>query len=98
MCLIQIVSLGRGLTLVSEAATAMSFPGVIYRPLLGEELSFSAVWSPRNENPALRRMLSLAWKMSEARSPLAAVGDPVFHKQKSTIDFVALSQKRDPSP
>lgn len=96
--LMQIVSLGRGLTLISEAATAMQFPGVIYRPLHGEELTFSAVWSPRNENPALRRMLSLARKMSEARSPSAPIGDPPFYKQKSTIDFVALSQKLDPSP
>lgn len=71
----QSVSLGRGLTLISEAATAMHFPGVIYRPILGEELAFSAVWSPRNENPALRRMLSLARKMSEARSPSAPIGD-----------------------
>jgi DNA-binding transcriptional LysR family regulator len=96
--LMQIVALGRGLTLISEAATAMHFPGVIYRPLLGEELAFSAVWSPRNENPALRCMLSLARKMSEARSPVAPNGDPVFSKQKPMIDSVALSQTRDPSP
>jgi len=72
--LMHIVSLGRGLTLVSEAATAMYFPGVIYRPLLAEELSFSAVWSPRNENPAFRRMLSLARKMSKARSLSTPIG------------------------
>jgi DNA-binding transcriptional LysR family regulator len=64
--LMQIVTLGRGLTFVTEAATAMQFPGVTYRQLLGEELPFSAVWSPRNENPAFRAMLSLARKMSKA--------------------------------
>ncbi len=76
--LMQIVSLGRGLTLIGEAATAMHFPGVVYRPLVGEELLFSVVWLPRNENPALRRMLSLARKMSEARSPSAPIGDTPF--------------------
>ncbi|MEQ1671478.1 MAG: LysR family transcriptional regulator [Hyphomicrobium sp.] len=65
--LMHIVSLGRGLTLIGEAATAMHFPGVIYRPLVGEELPFSAVWLPCNENPAFQRMLSLARKMSGAR-------------------------------
>ena len=76
--LMHIVSLGRGLTLVSEAATAMYFPGVIYRPLLAEELPFSAVWSPRNENPAFRHMLSLAKKMSKARSLSTPIGVSMF--------------------
>jgi hypothetical protein len=88
------VSLGRGLTLVSEAATAVSFPGVIYRPLLGEELSFSAVWSPRNENPAFRRMLSLARKMSKAQPPPTLIGESTSVTQTVTIDPVALLQKR----
>ena len=96
--LLQIVSLGRGLTLVSEAATAMQFPGVIYRQLLGEELPFSAVWSPRNENPAFRAMLSLARKMSKARSQSTPIGAPTLAAQTPTIDSVALSQMRDPSP
>jgi DNA-binding transcriptional LysR family regulator len=96
--LMQIVSLGRGLTLVSEAATAMRFPGVTYRPLLGEELRFSAVWSPRNENPALRRMLSLARKMSKTRSPSTPIGESTRPPQTPTADPVALSQRRDPSP
>lgn len=96
--LMQIVSLGRGLTLISEAATAMHFPGVIYRPLLGEELPFSAVWLPQNENPAFRRMLSLAREMSKARSPSTPIGESTFPAQTPTADPVALSRKRDPSP
>lgn len=96
--LMQIVSLGRGLTLVSEAATAMQFPGVTYRQLLGEELPFSAVWSPRNENPAFRAMLSLARKMSKAQSQSAPMTAPTLAAQAPTIDSVVLSQKRDPSP
>ncbi len=58
--LMQIVSFGRGLSLTSEATTATRFPGVVYRELIGEELPFYAVWSPENDNPALRRLLSLA--------------------------------------
>lgn len=58
--LLQLVALGRGLTLVSEAMTVAQFPGISYRPIAGEVLPFSAVWSPRNDNPALRRFLSTA--------------------------------------
>ena len=96
--LMQIVSLGRGLTMVTEAATAVNFPGVVYRPLVGEELLFSAVWSPQNENPAFWRMLSLARQMSKARYPSTQIGEPISSAQTPTIDSVALSQKRDPSP
>ncbi|NJO34968.1 MAG: LysR family transcriptional regulator [Rhodospirillales bacterium] len=58
--LMQIVSFGRGVTLTSEATIATRFPGVVYRRLEGETLPFCAVWSPNNDNPAWRRMLSLA--------------------------------------
>jgi DNA-binding transcriptional LysR family regulator len=58
--LMQIVSLGRGVTLTSESTIATKFPGAAYRRLEGETLPFSAVWSPNNDNPAWRRMLSLA--------------------------------------
>lgn len=62
--LMQIVAGGRKLTLTSEATTAAQFPGVTYRPLIGETLPFCAIWSPRNDNPAFRRLLSLARVMS----------------------------------
>ncbi|KRW97505.1 LysR family transcriptional regulator [Paracoccus sp. MKU1] len=58
--LMQLVALGNGLTVTSEATTGASFPGVVFRPLATEPLPFCAVWSPRNDNPALRRLLSLA--------------------------------------
>lgn len=58
--LVPLVALGRGLTLVSEAMTVAQFPGVAYRPILGEVLPFSAVWSAKNDNPAFRQLLSLA--------------------------------------
>jgi DNA-binding transcriptional LysR family regulator len=63
--LMQIVAGGSSLTLTSEATIAAQFPGVTYRPLAGEILPFCAVWSPKNDNPAFRRLLSLAKAMSE---------------------------------
>lgn len=62
--LMRIVALSRGLTITSEATTATKFPGVIFRPIRGEDLPFSAVWSRHNDNPALRRLLSTARSMA----------------------------------
>lgn len=62
--LMQLVSFGKGLTLTSEATTGTTFPRVVYRLLAGEELPFCAIWSPKNDNPALRRLLSLARVMA----------------------------------
>ncbi|MFX7992956.1 hypothetical protein ABTK58_20845, partial [Acinetobacter baumannii] len=53
-------------TVMSEAGTAAQFPGTAYRQLAGEVLPFCAVWSPRNDNPAWRRLLSLARSMSRS--------------------------------
>jgi DNA-binding transcriptional LysR family regulator len=63
--LMQLVTLGRGLTLTSEATTGASFPGVVYRPIEGKKLSFGAIWSLRNDNPAFRRLLSMARRLSK---------------------------------
>ncbi|WP_449043467.1 LysR family transcriptional regulator [Paracoccus versutus] len=66
--LMQLVTLGNGLTLTSEATTGASFPGVVFRPLATDPLPFCAVWSPRNDSPALRRLLSLARVLSAGAS------------------------------
>jgi DNA-binding transcriptional LysR family regulator len=58
--LLPLVAVGRGLTVMHEAATAAHAPGIVYRPIADEILPYSAVWSPKNDNPALRRFLSLA--------------------------------------
>lgn len=55
-----LVAMGRGLAVTREASTATQFPGVIYLPIEGETLTYSAVWLPHNDNPALRRLLSMA--------------------------------------
>ncbi|WP_448116994.1 LysR substrate-binding domain-containing protein [Mesorhizobium amorphae] len=67
--LMHLVAIRQSLTLTSEATTAARFPGVVYRPLSEEILPFCAIWSPQNDNPALRRLLSLARTMSKAALP-----------------------------
>jgi hypothetical protein len=64
--LLPLVAVGQGLTLTSEAATVAQMPGVTYRPVSNEILPFSAVWSSRNDNPACRRILSLARTMARS--------------------------------
>lgn len=58
--LLNLVTLGDEITVVSEGWTKTHFPGLILRPLDNEddELSIHAVWSPDNDNPALRRFIS----------------------------------------
>ena len=68
--LLSLVAIGRGLTVVSEAMTVTTHPGVVFRPIKGERLPFSAIWSPNNDNPAFRRLLSMATtKAGSERSP-----------------------------
>lgn len=64
--ILSLVALGRGLTLTSEATTVARFPGITYRELADEVLPFSMVWSAQNDNPACRRLLSLARSMSKS--------------------------------
>lgn len=62
--LMSMVGLGFGVSFVSGAEAGVTYPGVTFVPLVGETLPFSAVWSPDNDNPALRRFLSAARVMA----------------------------------
>lgn len=64
--LMNLIGLGFGVSLTCESAIGVAYPGVVFRPLAGPEdmVTFSAVWSPENDNPALRRFLSLARTMA----------------------------------
>lgn len=68
--LLVLVGLGFGVTVVSEAATGVSYPGVLFRFLEREEdlVPFYAVWSNENDNPALRRFLALGRAMANGRT------------------------------
>jgi DNA-binding transcriptional LysR family regulator len=90
--LLPLVALGRGLTIVSEAMTAARFPGLRYRPIAGEILHFNAVWSPKNDNPPLRRFLSLARSIAASRK-----SDGVKLPSSTIVENGRLSQKHDSS-
>lgn len=63
------VALGFGLSFVNETNASIHYPGVAFRPLPRDDcrLGYSAVWLPGNDNPALRRFLSLARSMAAER-------------------------------
>jgi DNA-binding transcriptional LysR family regulator len=70
--LMSMVAQGYGVTLTSEAAAQVSFPGIVFRPILDEPepITFSALWSPHNRSQALLHLLALAQRKSEdAKSP-----------------------------
>lgn len=60
--LMNMVAIGRGVTVVSAGWCSISVPRLLLRPLVGDEdvVPFSAVWAPGRDNPSLRRFLSLA--------------------------------------
>ncbi len=72
--ILNLVALRRGVTLVSESESSIKVPGVTYRPVQGEVIPFSAIWSARNDNPPFRTLLSLAKSM--ARSSGATTATP----------------------
>lgn len=91
--LMHLVALGRGLTVTSEATIAAGFPGVVFRPIGGEMLPFSAVWSPHNDNPALQGLLDLASAMPAAVNPRGSHRAFAEGRRRG-----GLSQSPDPSP
>lgn len=60
--LLTLVAMNYGVTLSRTSSMRKSFPGIAYLPITGEQdtVPASIVWSAENENPALRRFLSLA--------------------------------------
>jgi DNA-binding transcriptional LysR family regulator len=76
--LFQLVALGVGVSLTSESCLANSYSGVVIRPLSGDDgwVDHSVVWLPENDNPALRRLLSLArLKAVQQRSARSSTSD-----------------------
>ena len=69
-----------GISITSEATVATPYPNIIFRPISGgdETVAFSAVWLPGNDNPALRRFLSLAKaRAKRKRRDAPPQGNPV---------------------
>lgn len=64
--LMSLVGIRQGITLVAAVWTSVERPGLVFRPLTAAEdiVPFSAVWSPENDNPALRRFISEAYVLA----------------------------------
>jgi len=60
--IMNLVGLGLGVSLVADHWRGVSYPNVTFVPVgeEGETVPFSLTWRPENDNPALRRFLSLA--------------------------------------
>lgn len=67
--LMNLVSLGQGITLVSAAWTAVNVPGLVLRPLTdrADIVPFSVVWSATNDNPAFLSFLQTAQLLASSR-------------------------------
>lgn len=66
--LMHMVAAGDGITLTSQAASHVPFPGVAFRPIADEteQARFSGVWSPHNRSPVLQNFLDMAAEMSRS--------------------------------
>lgn len=64
--LMHMVAMGKGITPVVEAWRCMPIPELRLVPLSSDAdiVPFSAVWSPHNDNPSLRRMIKFAEKLA----------------------------------
>lgn len=67
--LISMVGLGFGITLAAEPVRGAAYAGVRFIPFAGrgEVVQTSAIWSPSNKNPLLKRMLALASALRPVR-------------------------------
>jgi DNA-binding transcriptional LysR family regulator len=61
--LLSMVGARRGIALLHQGGTGITYPGVVYRELHAADgpvqVAYIACWAPTNDNPALRRFLSL---------------------------------------
>jgi len=72
--IMNLVGLGFGVSLVADHWRGTSYPSVEFLPVTNdgkpECIPFSLTWRPENDNPALRRFLSLARSHSKTNIPL----------------------------
>ncbi|MFE0757004.1 LysR family transcriptional regulator [Inquilinus sp. NPDC058860] len=69
--ILGLVSAGYGITIVPETLTATPYPGIVFRPIMGDGalLPISAAWIAANDNPALRRFIRLLRQIRAERQP-----------------------------
>lgn len=73
--IMNLVGLGLGVSLVADHWRGVSYPNVVFVPIGDEDerVPFSLTWRPENDNPALRRFLSLARAAAKGESSLAGI-------------------------
>lgn len=71
--LVHLVAMGFGITLTSESTISTPFRGIVFRPLknAADILPCVGIWSPQNDNPALRRLISLAKSLSSTHATMS---------------------------
>lgn len=98
---LNLVGLGQGIALVPAAWRGVRFPDVVLRPMADEAdmLAFGAAWSPESDNPALRRLISLAHMMAGRvrRGTSDWSGARLSYPKRSSV-ISAHAQTRDLSP
>jgi len=58
--LLALVALGRGATLACEALAQATIPGIVFLPIEGDHLPFSAVWSQKKRQSCIQKIAG-AW-------------------------------------
>lgn len=68
--LLSMIAHGFGISLLARENELAAPPGVVFRSILDEPgtIAFSAVWSPHNRNPALRKLLGLAGRLGRSHT------------------------------
>lgn len=84
--MMQMIADGEGVTLTSDSAGAMPYPGVRFVPIADEtELArFSGIWSPHNRNPALMKFLALGNELARAEVRNLSAGT---HRRRNEPDL-----------
>lgn len=99
--LMNLVALGQGITLIAAPWASVKLPDLVLRPLAdsADVVAFSAVWSPRNDNPALRRFISIAHMLAgRARRGSSDWASDVSGLIRLGSGPSASAQTPDPSP
>ncbi|MGU3399885.1 LysR family transcriptional regulator [Brucellaceae bacterium D45D] len=68
--LLSLVASGHGISIATEESAQLGITNLSFVPIASEQgmVPFSAVWSPRNSNPSLKKFLSLAFRAARWRS------------------------------
>lgn len=67
--LLSMIAAGHGISLFAEDSTVSNTANVAFMPIRDEpeEVPFSAVWSPRNRDPAMFKLVALATRLGGSR-------------------------------